>query len=472
MNKSIASGTVLALFVLLFLTGCGGDYSAERMYWHVQRKHTPAISAPGDVSGEEFAAAAEALDGVVTRFPHWRHSADIQFRIGTMYAAREEFDRARREFEKVYMNFPQNRELSARALFAIGRLYEVRDRWSDALPVYNQVMEQYEGTVIAMQLPLYIGRYYQQHGMIVESENAYDAAIRRYANYIELNPYGENVPVLQNLILIAYGNQGKWDRAAGRLTDMAENNPESQAAPIALYRAARIYGGLLNRPERASELYRKIIDDYPRSVVVDGARWDVGNLSILQGNIEEGKQDFENVFESYPEDTSLHAMAQLAVARGYEREGNWEQALIEYRRLQEEYPDTIEAMRVPLLIASRYMRLNMNDDARRVLEGSVEEYDRLINSGDDRISPAAYDFKARVFAMQRRWNEAISVLESLRRNYPDDHRAQMALLRIGTMYQQGLNDQARAREAYLRFTQEYPHHRMSELVREITDGME
>lgn len=290
---------IFSLGVITSCIGCGGYYYAEKTYWHVNRKHGETIRTPAEATEKEFHQTINALKKVVSGYPAWKKSAEIQFRIGEMYIARKDFDNARKELMEVVMNFPEQQELCAHAQFLIGSLFEKQGDWKEALHNYEELIERYPNTTVGLQVPLYIAHYYQRHNLKKESERTYADATHKYTNLIEKNPYSKLVPVIQYFVTLAYGRQEKWNELVDTLQRMVDKYPDAEVAPVTLYRMAAIYRDVLHNPDKAKDLYNKIILKYPNSRLQKDAQLQLANISILQSNdIEQVKISDKNTVRS------------------------------------------------------------------------------------------------------------------------------------------------------------------------------
>lgn len=465
------SGMLLCLS-LVFVIGCGGSYNAEKMHWHVNKTHGKIIKNPAEANEQEFNDTVKSLREIVKKYPAWNYSAEIQFHIGRLYASRKKFDNARKELMKVIMNFPEKSELCARSRFFIGGLYERQGDWEKALSDYEQVTERYPNTYVGIQCPLYIADYYRKHNMKEESEKAYTMAIRRYNSIIEINPYSKQVPVVHELIMLAYGRQGKWNELINSLQRFADKYPKTEAAPAALYMIASVYRNIFKKPDKAEEIYRRITSVYPENNIGKNAQFEIVNLSILKGDMETAEKEFKKIQEEYPDDVAINTAAQFAIAAGYEKTGNWDYALREYKKLQNEYPETVEALKVPIVIAHHYQKTEQVSKAEEAFNEAIAVYKVIIqNKSEKEITVVARELTAKVYVMQKRWNNAIKELSLLRKKYPGDPRAALVLFKMAGIYKTELKDSARAFDTYSKFLKEYPDHELAEAARNSLDNL-
>lgn len=459
--------------ITFFFIGCASRYDAEKMYWHINKKYSNIMVNLSKVSEKEFNKMITDYKKVIESFPSWEQSSYIQFTIGQMYVARNDFKNAKEELAKVYINYPDEKEIGAKAMFYIGLLYEREENFKDAVKQIKQTIEKYKKTSTGLQIPVYLIKYYVDKNMKEESEKAYEDAIHNYMNLIEENPNDKVVPILQDMIINASSQMLKWDNAVNLLTIIYEKYPKSEFAPLAIYKKAIIYRDMLRMPQESMLLFTKIIHEYPKSKLGSSSQFELGNISILSGNYEKARKDFNKILEQYKKETSLCAAAQLSIAATYEKANKWENALLEYKKTENFYPDTIEALQVPILIARHYEQLGQKNEMNNAIKEGIKKYNDIINSKTKKnLVIASYESLSILFTMQQKWNEALSSLITLREKYSEDIDTAPALFRIGLIYHEGLNDIPKAIETYNKFLAKYPEHSFSQHVHDLLNKIQ
>jgi N-acetylmuramoyl-L-alanine amidase len=86
------------------------------------------------------------------------------------------------------------------------------------------------------------------------------------------------------------GNREKWLQCINLYLDVVKRYPDSDEAPLALYRAARVYTELYTysgRPEDLDDaiaLYRRVVNEYPAHRVADDSQYRIGEIYYEQKN--------------------------------------------------------------------------------------------------------------------------------------------------------------------------------------------
>jgi N-acetylmuramoyl-L-alanine amidase len=115
------------------------------------------------------------------------------------------------------------------------------------------------------------------------------------------------------------GNREKWIECINLYLDVPKRYPDSEEAPLALYRAARVYAklyGYSGRPQDlddAIELYRRVVKEYPASRVADDSQYRIGEIYYEQENdLPQAYVEFLKVDIKFPAgDMRAKAMAML-----------------------------------------------------------------------------------------------------------------------------------------------------------------
>jgi tetratricopeptide (TPR) repeat protein len=453
----------------LLMPGCGGYYPAEQMLWRLQDRHRQTLKYPAAADDKEFKATVHALQNIVDRFHDWEQSPELRMNIARMYAERKDYVTAQDKFTQVIISYPENKELCAQADFSKGRLYEMNNDWVQALKQYKEVIRMFGSTPTGLKTPLYIAAHFRQNDMNDEYKKACDEAIDTYRGMIDDAAYSKSTPVIFQYLLNAYAAKDDWEDAAADFQKIALRYPDSYGAPYALYRSANIWRDMLKKPGKAIELFQRIVKNYPTSGAIRSAAFELGNTFLVVGDIEKAKQVFSYVTEQYKNDATLGAQSCMVLARAYENAGKWEEAIAEYKRVDNVYPSTLEYLRVPVFVAEHYRQANQ---AKQVDAASGEAYSRCMkvikahNASREQVKEA-YHIIADIFSMQNRWNESIAALKTLSSRYPDDApTSAVALYQIADIYAESLNDRQRAAFYYRMLAGRYPDHSLALAARE------
>jgi tetratricopeptide (TPR) repeat protein len=360
------------------------------------------------------------------------------------------------------MSYPDNSALCARSQFMRGALREQQGELASAIKLFREISEKYPLSPTGLQTPLYIASCYQKHGMNDEVLRAYDQAAANYRNLIEMNPYSKTVPVLQELLALAYVRRGTPRQAIDALIGFAGKFPKSEASPYALAIAAQVYHEKLNDAPEAIKLYNQVVKSYPATALAKESRLKIGNLYVHMRDFPKAQAEYTAVLRQYPNDPLIGAMSHKALGLAYDFEGKWGLAQKEFDALLQQYPNSREALQVPFLIAAHYNRANRPAEADAALESAVRQYKDVITRNPGKpVAVEAQEMIANSCLLRKKEGEAIEALALLRATYPRDPRAASALFKIASIYENGARDAAKAADMYQQFLATYPDHELS-----------
>ncbi len=259
-----AAGLLFSVFLFAAcLNGCDSTrYSAEKRFWHASRDFNKLLKSPEAASPVDYQRIIDKFREITIRYPMWPNSAQAQFNIGQLYAMQGNMAKGRDEFYAILKDYPENKDMCARALFMVALAYEKGDDWPKALEALNKITSDYPDTGIALQIPVHIAEYYKIRGKNEEASAAYASAIEKYRSVISKEPNTYAALAAVDLIVSCYADQEKWNEAVDYLGSLASSYGDLVLASKALFVEAAIYEQKLNMPDKAESNYKKIIDKY------------------------------------------------------------------------------------------------------------------------------------------------------------------------------------------------------------------
>jgi len=165
-----------------------------------------------------------------------------------------------------------------------------------------------------------------------------------------------------------------------------------------------------NDPAGAESAVRKILDWYPNSLFGDRGQLLIGESRKYDYAM--ARQEFMELLKRSPQ-TPLLAEVQYAIARTYEQEGNWRQALHEYDRWLERHATNAPALRpqVEYARALVYGKAGMETNALALFTNFVARYpsnnlapwaqnwvgDYYFNQGEFQLAEQSYELLYQTF---------------------------------------------------------------------------
>lgn len=240
------------------------------------------------------------------------------------------------------------------------------------------------------------------------------------------------------------------------------------------YTSERMRGILsINLKAATPEDFKKLIQSYQEVIglssllpktslvqdisdIASSAQLRIGELYILQKNLDSAKVSLEKVLENYPHSIPQNKTALLSLGQIYERRNQKEKAVEIYHRLLENYPQVMKNKLPDLTLFSLPNHLLQLFSAKEEKPQRDTEFDfarkyyqNLISSyPNTQVSLAASLNLARSFQLLDLWKESLDILENTK-----DSTGQTpgpVLLQIGNIYFDQLQDEKNALSTFER----------------------
>lgn len=238
----------------------------------------------------------------------------------------------------------------------------------------------------------------------------------------------------------------------------------SYVAEARFWRARQLAKRVVANPEVTPPfLYQKVkgrfeqlIKDYPENnVLVKESHLSIGGILIHEKKFEESREVLEKVRKEFPDDKLIGARAQFLTGFSYEKAGQWETALKEYKTLMSRYMESPFTLQVPLYIARRDLKQDTQKGAESYQEAA--HYYRQVVSRYPK-TPLGYfamTFLVKGYEEQKKWEETLGAVKELVLSYPAALRVYLPVI-DGTSRR--LKEPGRALDIYESFIQSYPNH--------------
>ena len=279
MSKKTVS-IFLVFAVLLILNGCdSGIYSAEKRFWHASKAYNQLLKTAEKATTVDYQKVIDSFREITIRYPMWPNSAQAQFNIGQLYAMQGNLSKAKDEFGVISKGYPANVDMCAKGLFMIALICEREDDWPKAKETLDKITDSYPSSGTAFQVPIHIAEYYKIKGQNAEAEAAYAAALDKYKKIIKDNPKTYGAIMTVDLIVTCYVDQERWNEALDYLSGLVSDYSDTPLAPKGLFIKGAIYEQKFNQPDKARELYREVIQKYPKTPFAKAAQQQIESLS-------------------------------------------------------------------------------------------------------------------------------------------------------------------------------------------------
>ncbi len=246
-------------------------------------------------------------------------------------------------------------------------------------------------------------------------------------------------------------------------------------AERALWKAGRHARDIAKNPDaippseynRTIEEYKTIINKFSGLGIERDARFGLGQFYILKKDYEAARREFKEIFRLYPEEKGLLASAQFALGNSYEKEGVWEQALIEYRKLIEDFPNSNLALQMPIYIAGYYEKQREEAAREKAFRDAVQYYQRIASENPKtELGYSAENLIVFSYLKLGDWEKAVEALETLVIDYPKSRAVAQNLKLASDICIKKLDSPEKTVSIYERFISENPNHPLSDKIKE------
>jgi len=169
---------------------------------------------------------------------------------------------AERLYTEVIKNYPDNSAI-IEAEWQLAQLEESLGKWVDASLRYKNLYSKYPASIQGLEAPIRIIKYYLSKGEKDAAKAAYEQAIEHYDNLVKKEIPVESRLMAEEYAVRAMAEYGDWRKAVERLIELPVKYPfYGQFKGNYLY-AASICEKELKDREKAKEILKKCIENYP-----------------------------------------------------------------------------------------------------------------------------------------------------------------------------------------------------------------
>lgn len=204
-------------------------------------------------------------------------------------------------------------------------------------------------------------------------------------------------------------SNGDIDTALSQYQYVVDKHPESSFAPKSQYRIAQIYNSYIGDKKRAMEAYSTLYFMYPNAPETIDAREDLAAIYAANGDHALAIEQYQRLISDRPSD---YAKIQYMIAMEYIMLNDFRQARVEFVELL----NRASGERLPEIqyqIANTYYIEGGLDDAMAEYKKVIERYPQTSFAVDARLGIA------KSLSESGRLTEALALLKGLKGEYPN-----------------------------------------------------
>jgi predicted Zn-dependent protease len=263
------------------------------------------------------------------------------------------------------------------------------------------------------------------------------------------------------------------ERIKNLITDYTDFVRESGASPAGLdaqRSIALLYAFYLDRKDTAVQILDQIIQQ-PRmdKTMVDKCKLDMADIYVLENELDESALLYGQVEKDHRDEPLGHeAKLKNAKLSYYKGEFLWAQDQLDVLKLATSREIANDAMALSLFIQNALAEdtntaileefsnsellifQNKYDEAEKILD------DVLKKSPEHAVAEYVYWQKALISRKKSDYLRTIELLKAITKEFPEGLLSDDAVFTIATIYEENLNDKAKAKEVYYQLLEKFP----------------
>lgn len=370
---------------------------------------------------KQYSRAIREFSTLLAQYPGHSLSDDAWFQLGLCYLREERYADAKDAFQRC-LRIP-NSDLAPEAAYQLGWAYFRGGEFDKAAEQFTEVSTR--GGPRAAD-----ARY--RAGDALYNAGRYSEAIGIYQQVIDMAPGSELAATAQNSIGWCYERMNRPAEAIGAFRVVVDRHPRSQVWDDSAYKIAEYYHGAGDRALSIPIL--ELLRASRTSPFWESSLLMLGEDLWKDGRKQEARATLEELLKR--SDSPLRPDAMLLLADTAWEDHDWERALSRYAQFAEEFSSDEVAPRALLRVAEAYAALEKWDQA-------VGAFSRATVAGADRAACLAGSCHA--LSMLGRCKEADEAAGQMESRFPADARTGDAQFWAGNCYLQKGDDETAAR---------------------------
>jgi TolA-binding protein len=382
------------------------------------------------------------------------------FAIAQQLVVKQRYLEALHVFNAFVDSFPTDPR-AAQALLQIGQTHQANEAWNDAMQAYRRILEEFAGAPITPQVKLAMAECHINLSEWRQARKLYEEYIQQYPSEAQAELARQRIEILKNL-----------DRYQTLLADVEVQRNKDDAQ----FQIGVIVLEKLNNPIKAVAEFRKVVAGYPKSPQADDAQLEIGKALLATGRLDEARAELLKVAENYPgsplADDALYLVGQsferqaqrlVAVTGEKAREEAFERgqrgAYLSFNEQLQAQEKQFAARRDMLRREGKKEELDLDEAAQAFRLGNVNLDTRSATArvaGIQAETESALQVANRQDRINEAYRQAVATYSRAASEYPLGDVTDEALLRMAQIYETELKDRAAAMQTYQKVVKFFP----------------
>ena len=287
-------------------------------------------------------------------------------------------------------------------IFLWGHDYYELKQYEEAEPKFRELLNDYPDSQFAENAYYSLGNLYYELKQYESSREAFRMILTKFPN-------SGFIDDAQYFIARCFFDEANYDQSHMEFEKVESEN-------TALLAQARYYDGLsllrMGRNQDALTTYQKFVADFPNSVFIPAAYFDMGTIHGKLKEYEEATRNYEQAIQS-TKDEITKSEIQFQIGNNYFDAQDYQSAIDAYRKLMDQYPQSVHISESRSMIAESYWWLK---DYENALAAYTEVLDN--ESEGDRVENATYKIGECHYNIDNK-EMALEWYQKVIDNYPD-----------------------------------------------------
>lgn len=335
----------------------------------------------------------------------------------------------------------------------IGQAHQAKGEWDKAVEVFNKALAltdpplDQQGQVIysVFNLPAHMFAIYAQIGDTQQAKVSFDRSITYYRTFADQTPRSKLGIASVAILSALYSDSRMWRDALRELSLLTDST--GQVNWEASVRMGDIYASQLQLFDSAMIFYDRAYgrlagaDTLARPVIL----FKEGLALLEEKKYDEARKQLNDLNQNYPGYFASTPMAQLAKAKTFDDEGNWDRAETEYRFLIDNYVGSDEAMSTYLYLGDQLEKRGRTVEADRWMGHADSYYQQIADRNrGTQIEALAMTYQAELLRRKADWPGSVVKLMQIFTKFPNDEIGQRAALAAAGVAREKLGNPAQA----------------------------
>jgi tetratricopeptide (TPR) repeat protein len=476
----------LLVFLLPMMTGCGNEeftarYRAEKMLWNATKLQRAITENPELATDEMRALIVEKYELIIAEFPppEAAHESDLSMDalvttsisgrsriiLAGLLAAEDRRDESAELLASVRDEYRAVRPLAVEAALSLASLHEASGDWEAAVAEFDLLVENWppayeDGSgpdARILRTPMRKATGFMLRGQESLAAAAFNEARSYWRHWEEEWPGSVTAIAAASLVAESFSVEQRWGDAVDAYEKFDDVYGDEGNRAALWLTVADIYMERLERTAEARVYYEKVSVTYGGEIA--GATADVALAvdDIRARRYSRGRDRLESVIAGFVDEEAVAATATYHIARSFELENRWDEAIPYYRTLSSRYPSTMYGLTAPLHVAGHYTAMGEDAAAATALSGAGDAYERVIR--DFVGTPAELVARNNLVETRLRqglWRQAAEALVESAERFPESSSTAGMLIQAADLYSDKLGDDDSARGLLESIVRLYP----------------